>query len=76
MANFHHLQTQEEPSKSTKYFLVLKFYIFYNFTFKKNLNDIILQWVVGLVAKIYKYSNKFVPPCMVYSQNMAKFSCG
>ncbi len=29
-----------------------------------------------LVAEIYKYFNKYVPPYMAYSQNMAKFSCG
>ncbi len=29
-----------------------------------------------LVAEIYKYFNKYVPPYMAYSQNMAKFSYG
>ncbi len=40
------------------------------------MNDIILQWVLRLVAKIYKYFNKLVFPYMAYSQNMVKFSCG
>jgi len=29
-----------------------------------------------LVAEIYKYFNKYVPPYMAYGQNMIKFSCG
>jgi hypothetical protein len=29
-----------------------------------------------LVAEIYKYFNKSIPPYMAYNQNMAKFSCG
>jgi len=36
------------------------FLIFFTFLFF--LNDIILQWVLELVAKIYKYFNKFAPP--------------
>jgi hypothetical protein len=42
------------PSSSTKYFLTEKI--------NKNFNDIILQWLLGLIAKKEKYFNKFILP--------------
>jgi len=63
--NFHHFANIRKAIDIKKRLLN----VFYIFIF---LNDIILQWVLGFVAKIYKYFNKFVVPYMAYNQNMAK----
>jgi heme/copper-type cytochrome/quinol oxidase subunit 1 len=66
------LQIEKGPSTSTKDFFYRNIYFLINFFS----NYIILQWVLGLVTKMYKYFNKFILPYMVYSQNMVKLSCG
>jgi hypothetical protein len=48
------------PSTSTKDFLIKKTKTISNLNF---FNEIILQWVLGLVTKTWKYFNKFIPLC-------------
>jgi hypothetical protein len=63
--NFHHFANIKRPSTSIKYFLFKKLKkIHFNFFI-----DIILQLVLGLVFKIYKYLKKIIPP---YTRSISK----
>jgi hypothetical protein len=52
--NFHHFANIKGHQDQQKVF-------FFSFTFLYFQKDIILQWVLGLVTKIYKYFNNFLP---------------
>ncbi len=75
VVNFHHFENIKKANninkigfrflgkkKKKKKKIEIYIYIYiYNFTSLFILHYIILQWVLGLVAKIYKYFSKFVP---------------
>jgi len=65
--NFYHFANIRKAININKRFLKN----FYTFFFLPN--GIILQWVLGLVAKIKKYLNKFVLPYMAYNQTWLNF---
>jgi hypothetical protein len=64
--NFHNFRNIRKDININKRFLILKIF----------LHDKSLYFFLGLVAKILKYFNKFVPPYMANNQNMVKLFYG